>query len=418
MHKLKHYIILFFVLSFYLNASAQQIFGTNALVIYKEQGFHSNELAVIKRVKSYKGNDLSIKISLANGKTYDIYREQGYIIIPSTSDANFSSFEALSLISKAIKIYPHLAPEIQKSRDEWMIRAKNDEALNQERIARVAKEDKELQERRRLQEIENSKIKAKIKNDEENAAKKQAEENDRKAKMLAAERAQVEKEKASLISQLKLITSQAIKRESDEISVLEDQINSLLKLKTAATFGKKTDNTEIKSDPCELSGQLFITKKDGSSVKLSGVQFSVLDATDVESQLKEYNDKYLPLVKHAKEISVKADGILQPSLSKSKADLKDKIDAYINNCRSFDVYLAIALNFKITSFRTDADGNFSVEVPKGKKIILCGEAERLISANNMERYFWFIKTILNEPRSNILVTNDAIVSKSISSLLE
>jgi hypothetical protein len=184
-----------------------------------------------------------------------------------------------------------------------------------------------------------------------------------------------------------------------------------------------------------MAGQIFIVTQGGQSIKFGLVKIDLLPLQPVMSHLAE---------KKSAEQSVAAQ--LDAQIETAKADDKAK-DAALEDAKKYDIlskdgyaayskaynehlsaeYLAEDLEEKRQNFpsgnyyfdglpqplattQTDADGEFTIDIPAEGEFALAAHTQRDVGSH-VENYFWLIKVQKNQ-QGKIMLSNDNLFSPS------
>jgi hypothetical protein len=187
----------------------------------------------------------------------------------------------------------------------------------------------------------------------------------------------------------------------------------------------------------EIKGSLFLIKMNGESAKLGRVAVSVYDEDEV---VRAFNEVKTKLVKEripAEKISAAAgelvsyrqtraqevlfDRTVPPGAYETASEqerdaeeLKQEADAYVETLESAGPYFMELQGKKpIVSVKTDADGNFQLQVPRGKRLVVTAWTElSLLPAI----YYWAVR--LPATSDSITLSDDNLAfAQSRESLL-
>jgi hypothetical protein len=188
----------------------------------------------------------------------------------------------------------------------------------------------------------------------------------------------------------------------------------------------------------EISGQVFVVRGDGQSVKLGRVEVRIFDANELANQLRsasqslaedraeaeklkqrteQFEAKLKRIVDHLGELaratSLEATdqrfshlessgmGLVIVDVPRLKTDVEHYTD-YVASAAP--LFAKIALR-PLVSAKTDADGRFTVTAPRGHSLAAVASAERY-AGDSEELYFWAI----NVPGDTVMLSNDNEVS--------
>jgi sRNA-binding protein len=182
-----------------------------------------------------------------------------------------------------------------------------------------------------------------------------------------------------------------------------------------------------------LSGQVFVSNEKAENFKLGAVQVSLFarDAIDVLLVgLKIYADVKIqglsPSVDAAKAVSDHSDaaGHFSESADKTRNDYKkirDERDFYYSGSFYFGY-----LRSPIQTVETDADGKFSMNVPKQGSFVIAAKAQRYVGKTYVgetgiditEHYYWIQPVSLEGQQQRVQnLSNNNLTSKAGSSSL-
>jgi len=182
----------------------------------------------------------------------------------------------------------------------------------------------------------------------------------------------------------------------------------------------------------EISGQVFVVRNDGQSVKLGLVEVQIFDAKDLANQLRsasltndqaeaeklkkrveqfepELNRVVDRLSELAHAVPLESGDVSLPHLKSSGQGLiivdfprlKKDVSQYADYLRSA-AYLFTKIAIKpLALAKTDADGKFTVRVPRGRNLAAVAAAQRYVG-DSEELYFWAV----NVPGNTIALSND------------
>ena len=182
----------------------------------------------------------------------------------------------------------------------------------------------------------------------------------------------------------------------------------------------------------EISGQVFVVRNDGQSVKLGLVEVQIFDANDLANQLRsasltndqaeaeklkkrveqfepELNRVVDRLSELAHAVPLESGDVSLPHLKSSGQGLiivdfprlKMDVSQYADYLRSA-AYLFTKIAIKpLALAKTDADGKFTVRVPRGRNLAAVAAAQRYVG-DSEELYFWAV----NVPGNTIALSND------------
>ncbi len=192
-----------------------------------------------------------------------------------------------------------------------------------------------------------------------------------------------------------------------------------------------------------ITGQVFITQRNGLSVKLGSVEVAVVEFNEgakhidsvrqqavlrlatvrsnamtcaqQASKLREFRDSELKSLRTAQSNTSNSDALkpfidrvrlANERLSVAERDLETQNffeDEQLSAMR--DASLAFKTNWPglLRTTSTDADGNFKVSVPAGRQVLLVASAKRLV-LNKTERFGW-AETVGPNSTSEVRLSN-------------
>lgn len=184
-----------------------------------------------------------------------------------------------------------------------------------------------------------------------------------------------------------------------------------------------------------LQGQLFIVTRGGDNVRLGSVRVQAFsketidkairaNASGIGDEFSKYVDRYTRA-----EAELNKPGVGQPSSNREVAELRNRLNSSLSNIRSNAYesakrnleswnmlqYLLPRLSGNISEAITDADGRFTMQVPKKDLIVLVAEASREL-LNSKEKYYWMLPVSLGGNDSKSIVVSSGNMAKSFSSL--
>lgn len=200
-------------------------------------------------------------------------------------------------------------------------------------------------------------------------------------------------------------------------------------------FSKRTQTPHASTPKARLmAGDIFIVTKGGQSIKLGLVEVTLLPLQPVLSHLAD---------RKAAEQSIAVQ--LNSQVQAAKADEKAK-DAIMQDAHKYDIlskdgyaayskayndwlnatYVTEALVEKQNGFpsgsyyfnglpqplaaaQTDADGEFTIEIPNDGESAIAAHAQRSVGSYN-ENYFWLIKVPKDWQTRKIMLSNDNLMS--------
>jgi hypothetical protein len=156
----------------------------------------------------------------------------------------------------------------------------------------------------------------------------------------------------------------------------------------------------------EIQGQVFIVTKRGQSIKLGLVEVFAYNRGEVDEALKKVDERLKRSREGSRVISEAADKLVKqaeeaaPPLSDAhneafslKLDLMDfqhLLKRRENYLFSSQPYFA-ALPTPVARAKTDADGNFVIDVPLLGQFVIGARAQRAVG-DEIEHYAWLITT--------------------------
>jgi len=387
-------------------AAQEPVRGGAACVIYKQQGFHTDSQAVIVEAKSYTGTPLAKTVVTAKGQQLELYPRNDSIILPYPNTLNCGMSESsLGMIAIALKRFPQHQTKLKALQSLWVAEAENERVANEKsELLRRQAEQKAIEQEKAWQE------------------KKRLRDEEEKKRIAEQEKAWQEKKRLRDEEEKKRIAEQE-KQTSEQNRKLADIVEQIkkcsseMKAALSALPYKKADRSKT-SQMRILKGQMFITKKDASAVKLSGIYLLAIDASTVKDNIASFNgvyEKYSNAIRTVTQSFNIGDFYLIKNASER---IDDATKQAISSSIGFFYCYQAALTGCIASAQTDADGNFIIEIPENVPVILTSEAQRAVSGRENEEYFWFRKLDARQMNETIILTNDSVKDKHISSLLE
>jgi len=147
--------------------------------------------------------------------------------------------------------------------------------------------------------------------------------------------------------------------------------------------------------PRMLTGQVFVVTRGGENIKMGLVGVRALPREQVDLVVKK-------LLTERSEIEQ------MTAIYPQNADFDSKLKARRQFLETAVPYFA-ALPQPIVATKTDADGNFVLEIPRDRQCVLAAMAERKVG-NMTESYFWLLH-IDSSASSRLLLSNDNLISE-------
>jgi hypothetical protein len=147
--------------------------------------------------------------------------------------------------------------------------------------------------------------------------------------------------------------------------------------------------------PKMLAGQVFVATRGGQNIKMGLVEVRVLPREQVDLAVKK-------LQTERSEIEQ------MTAIYPQDADFGAKLKARTQFLETAFPYFA-ALPQPIIATKTDADGNFLLEIPRDRQCVLAAMAERYVG-DATESYFWLLHIDPSTP-SRLLLSNDNVISE-------
>jgi hypothetical protein len=189
----------------------------------------------------------------------------------------------------------------------------------------------------------------------------------------------------------------------------------------------------------ELSGQIFIVTNAHESKKLGLVAVALFDEKKVNEAIDSVRAQTLPELTKLQKMMPLIDKFASEAL---EASFKVQ-DGYMKRVVPFEVYmksealereaaqirydakdylrylLSARLYFKelpqpVATTKTDADGNFAIEIPDGGDFVIGASATRAILSET-ESYYWLLRVPQSLP-AKIILSNDNLTSSGNSIL--
>lgn len=155
----------------------------------------------------------------------------------------------------------------------------------------------------------------------------------------------------------------------------------------------------------EVGGQIFIVTKGGQNIKLGLVTVGAIKAEKLTSWVKETQDAVDKRIQKAKGLAEKAEAATDED---EKSRLYGMASSELSPLAGEELgkTLTKGLPAPDVSTKSDADGRFVLELPRGEKFALVAQASRM-AGDETEHYFWLVWTPLEETaRKNIMLSND------------
>jgi hypothetical protein len=190
-------------------------------------------------------------------------------------------------------------------------------------------------------------------------------------------------------------------------------------------FDKKAQSDFASLDKATVNGQIFIATQGGDNIKLALIHVHLFseDQIDeamiaIEDKANVEMDKLKPTIDAQKADFTKVVSEYDASRDSGNSNFSDMItkrnairDQYEATWRSYFHYLSQAyyitgLPTPLTEAETDADGKFSIQIPKTGSWVLEAAGERSVG-NKTEGYLWIIRVSKDAITHNqIFLNND------------
>ena len=189
----------------------------------------------------------------------------------------------------------------------------------------------------------------------------------------------------------------------------------------------------------ELTGQIFIVTKGHESKKLGLVAVAVFDEKEAKDAIDSVRAKTLPdvarlqkLLPGLKNFSMAAwhsldlireeyvRGRSPLELYEASRELQQDAVQLRGNAQKYLTYLLSARRFfkelpqPIATTKTDADGNFVIQIPDDRDLVIGAAATRAVFGDT-ESYHWLVR-VPKPPPSRIMLSNDNLASTGDSIL--
>jgi len=193
----------------------------------------------------------------------------------------------------------------------------------------------------------------------------------------------------------------------------------------------------------ELEGSVFIVTKGRDNVKLGLVTISLHDANaartslhklveQVQARANDVQMQATPLALSVQELCADANPIAerydaQPStdnraklevrreeINKVTRDFNSKIEPLNRIVKNYDHLCYEAIQQPLVTVKTDADGKFTMKIPRNGEFIITASASRDVGGR-VEEYLWAVSVSLEgKPRDQIFLSNDNMISSGSS----
>jgi len=220
-------------------------------------------------------------------------------------------------------------------------------------------------------------------------------------------------------------------RKADEILTRTEEKFEAAEMQAAHAYQSSEKGT--------LSGQVFMATKGGENIKLGAIQVLLFprDALDdlraglsafvtaktqqlqVDIAAAEEEEKQASAAEeqaraalHQAEIVRQAVGVAQAALDEASdalAAARRKIgplSAEVAWYHSVEFYF-LHLGPAIHAVETDADGNFTIQIPKTGSFVIAAQAERRVPGET-ERYYWIQPVSLEGGQQRVLLSNNNV----------
>jgi len=151
-----------------------------------------------------------------------------------------------------------------------------------------------------------------------------------------------------------------------------------------------------------VQGSVFIVTKGSGSYKFGLVSIYVLQPEKLKRYLDESEIKLKNEINHLKSDHDGLVGGWEANKNRSQ-EIRDKIKSLIDGYMNEAVEKILISEQPVT--KTDADGVFTLELPKDSKYIVLARAERSVGESH-EEYCWMVPVSVTGKQSKVFLSND------------
>ena len=190
-------------------------------------------------------------------------------------------------------------------------------------------------------------------------------------------------------------------------------------------YSNGTNSTQTEYSPqnkaYKIHGQVYITKKDRETVKMSLVNVRIVNTENYSAVLNQVAS-YMEAKRKDTELKGRASALVKamPRMSATNRAIADKTyaqirsqvltnlpNAELGSKPMFELFSSADWK-EYVSVQTDADGNFSAEVPSGSWKIVALSQRKIIDTE--EEYIWFV-SVPNPPTNKIFLNNSNLFDR-------
>jgi len=167
----------------------------------------------------------------------------------------------------------------------------------------------------------------------------------------------------------------------------------------------------------EITGEVFVVTKGAGNYKFGLVQVAIVPLEEAKQQVRSQQSAVTRAWEEAIAYESTCDGYERKY---SDDDRNYRVEKMLGDCRDlaenakeavYSKYFT-TLPLPVATAQTDSDGKFNLKLPEGGKYAVAAKAERSVTGERREQYFWLFEINADGTPQKISLSSNNMVSSN------